>query len=65
MSGRRWRLIKLELPNQLLAEWFTKSFVNDIGKDIAMGGVVMEEETIGRAQYLDLIYSQIDRKSVV
>jgi hypothetical protein len=40
---RRRRLIKLELPDQLLAEWFTKSFVNDIGKDIAMGGVVTEE----------------------
>jgi hypothetical protein len=40
---RRRRLIKLELPDQLLAEWFTKSFVNKIGKDIAMGGVVTEE----------------------
>jgi hypothetical protein len=40
---RRRCLIKLELPDQLLAEWFTKSFVNDIGHDISMGGVVMEE----------------------
>jgi hypothetical protein len=40
---RRQRLIKLELPDQLLAEWFTKSFVNDIGCDISMGGVVTEE----------------------
>jgi hypothetical protein len=55
---RRRRLIKLELPDQLLAEWFTKSFVNKIGKDIAMGGVVTEEQTISRAQYLDLVYSQ-------
>jgi hypothetical protein len=41
----RWRqrLIKLELPDQLLEEWFIKSFVNDIGCDIAMGGVVTEE----------------------
>jgi hypothetical protein len=56
----RWRrrLIKLELPDQLLAEWFTKSFVNKIGKDIAMGGVVTEEQAISRAQYLDLVYSQ-------
>jgi hypothetical protein len=37
---RRRHLIKLELPDQLLAEWFTKSFVNEIGKDISMGGVV-------------------------
>jgi hypothetical protein len=55
---RRRRLIKLELPDQLLAEWFTKSFVNEIGKDIAMGGVVTEEQAISRAQYLDLVYSQ-------
>jgi len=55
---RRRRLIKLELPDQLLAEWFTKSFVNDIARDIAMGGVVTEEQAISRAQYLDLVYSQ-------
>jgi hypothetical protein len=42
----------------LLAEWFTKSFVNDISHDIAMGGVVTEEQAISRAQYLDLVYSQ-------
>jgi hypothetical protein len=40
------------------SEWFTKSFVNNIGKDIAMGGVVMEEKAISHAQYLDLVYSQ-------
>jgi hypothetical protein len=40
---QRRRLIKLKLPNQLLAEWFTKSFVNDIARDIAMGGFVIEE----------------------
>jgi hypothetical protein len=56
---RRRRLIKLELPDQLLAEWFTKFFVNEIGKDISMGGVVMEEQAISRSQYLDLIYSQM------
>jgi hypothetical protein len=42
----------------LLAEWFTKSFVNDIARDITMGGVVTEEQAISRAQYLDLVYSQ-------
>jgi hypothetical protein len=41
-----------------LAEWFTKSFMNEIGKYIAMGGVVTEEQAIIRAQYLDLIYLQ-------
>jgi hypothetical protein len=56
---RRRRLIKLDLPDQLLAEWFTKSFMNDISKDISMGGVVTEEQAISRAQYLDLVYSQM------
>jgi hypothetical protein len=57
----RWqrRLIKLELLDQLLAEWFTKLFVNDIGHDISMGGVVTEEQAISCAQYLDLVYSQM------
>jgi hypothetical protein len=56
---RRRCLIKLELPNQLLEEWFTKSFVNDINRDITMGGVVTEEQAISHAQYLDLVYSQM------
>jgi hypothetical protein len=55
---RRRRLIKLELPYQFLVEWFTKSFVNEIGKDIAMRGVVTEEQAISLSQYLDLVYSQ-------
>ena len=57
----RWRqhLIKLELPDQLLAKWFTKSFMNDIGCDITMGGVFTKEQAIIRAQYLDLVYSQM------
>jgi hypothetical protein len=33
--------------------------VNKIGQDIAMGGVVTEEQAISRAQYLDLLYSQM------
>jgi hypothetical protein len=43
----------------LLAEWFTKSFLNNIGKEISMGGIVTEEEAISCAQYLDLVYSQM------
>jgi hypothetical protein len=54
----RRRLIKLELLDQLLAEWFRKSFMNDTARDISMGGVVTKEQVISRAQYLDLIYSQ-------
>jgi hypothetical protein len=55
---RRRHLIKLNLPDQLLAEWFTKSLMNEISHDISMGGVVTEEQAISRAQYLDLVYSQ-------
>jgi hypothetical protein len=44
----------------LLAEWFTKSLLPQIARDVAMGGVVTEEEAIARAQYLDLVYSQSD-----
>jgi hypothetical protein len=32
--------------------------VNDISRDIAMGGAFMEEQATSRAQYLDLVYSQ-------
>jgi hypothetical protein len=32
--------------------------VNNIDRDISMGGVVTEEQAISRAQYLDLVYSQ-------
>jgi hypothetical protein len=55
---RRRCLIKLNLPDHLLAEWFTQSFVNEISHDISMGGVVTEEQVITHAQYLDLFYSQ-------
>jgi hypothetical protein len=44
--------------DQLLAEWFTKSLLPHISRDVSMGGVVTEEEAIARAQYLDLVYSQ-------
>jgi hypothetical protein len=33
--------------------------VNEIARDIAMGGVVTEEQAISRSQYLDLVYSQM------
>jgi hypothetical protein len=36
-----------------------KSFVNDISRDITMGGVVTVEQAISCAQYLDLVYSQM------
>jgi hypothetical protein len=40
---RRRRLIKVPLPNQLLAEWFTKSLIGPIAHDVSMGSVVTEE----------------------
>jgi hypothetical protein len=46
------------IPDQLLAEWFTKSLLPQIACDVSMGGVVTEEEAIAWAQYLDLVYSQ-------
>jgi hypothetical protein len=55
---RRRRLIKVSLPDQLLAEWFTKSLIGPIARDVSMGGVVTKEQVISHAQYLDLVYSQ-------
>jgi len=37
--GRR-KLIKVVIPDQLLAEWFTKSFLPAIACYVSMGGVV-------------------------
>ena len=51
-------MIKAIIPNILLAEWFTKSLLPLITRDVAMGGEVTEEQAIARAQYLDLVYSQ-------
>jgi hypothetical protein len=60
MSGDEdGRLIKIDLLDQLLVEWFTKSFVNKISCDISMGGVVTEEKVISHTQYLDLVYLQM------
>jgi hypothetical protein len=43
---RQQRLIKATIPNQLLDEWFTKSLLPPIARDVAMGGVVTKEEAI-------------------
>jgi hypothetical protein len=39
-------MIKAIIPDQLLAEWFTKSLLPLIACDFAMGGIVTKEETI-------------------
>ena len=55
---RRRRLIKAPIPDQLLANWFTKSLLPPIARDVSMGGTVTEEQAISHAQYLDFFYSQ-------
>jgi hypothetical protein len=56
---RRRRLIKVPLPDQLLAEWFTESLIGPITHDVLMGGFITKEKAISRAQYIELIYSQM------
>jgi hypothetical protein len=51
-------MIKALIPDMLLAEWFTKSLLPPIAHDVSMGGLVIEEQAISQAQYLDLVYSQ-------
>ena len=50
--------MKALIPNALLEDWFTKSLLPKISCDVAMPGMVTEEDVIRRAQHLDLIYSQ-------
>ncbi len=55
---RHRRLVKIYVTDQLLTEWFTKSLLAPITKDVAKGGVVTEEQLISHVQYLDLVYTQ-------
>jgi hypothetical protein len=55
---RQRRMIKAIIPDILLVEWFTKSLLPSIARDVAMGGTVTEEQAIARDQYLNLVYSQ-------
>jgi hypothetical protein len=41
-------------------DWFTKSLLPPISRDVDMGNVVTEEKAINHAQYLDFVYSQLD-----
>lgn len=47
--GCQLHLIIFEILDDLLTEWFTKSFVNKIGEDIEMGGCVTEDQVIAHA----------------
>jgi hypothetical protein len=55
---KRRHLIKVPIPDQVLVEWFNKSLIGPIARDVSMGGVVTKEQAISHAQYLDLVYSQ-------
>jgi hypothetical protein len=61
---QEWRcrksLIKVPVPPTFLLEWFLKSLVPQLSKDVVTSGVFSEEDTIMRAQQLELIYSQSD-----
>jgi hypothetical protein len=46
------------VPPTFLLEWFLKSLVPQLSKDVATSGVFSEEDAIMRAQQLELIYSQ-------
>ena len=52
-------MVKAPIPDALLADWFTKSLLPKISCDVAMSGVVTEEDVIRCTQHLDLIYSQL------
>jgi hypothetical protein len=56
----RRRLKKAPILDQLLEDWFTKSLLPPIVRDVAMGGTVTKEQVIDRAQYFDLVYSQFE-----
>jgi hypothetical protein len=52
-----WKsLIKVPVPPNFLMEWFHKSLVPQLSKDVAMLAFFSEEEAIMRAQPLELIY---------
>ena len=54
----RWRLVKPPLPEYHLADWFCKSLLPQIAKDVALGDVVTEDQSIHHSQHLDLICSE-------
>ena len=55
----RWkRLIKAFILPEFLLEWFLKSLLPYIAKDVSTSGVQNEEQAIFRVQELELIYAQ-------
>ena len=52
------RLIKAEIPDQFLVDWFVKSLFPTLSKGVAMSGDMTGEQLIQSAQQMDFIYSQ-------
>lgn len=44
----RWhrRLVRAQISNQLLQDWFTKSIITPIARDVAMAVATTEEQAI-------------------
>ena len=55
---RQKRLIKAFILPEFLLEWFLKSLLPSIAKDVSTSEVQNEEQAIFRVQELHLIYSQ-------
>jgi hypothetical protein len=55
---RRRSLCKAETTKQQCLDWFLRSLVSLLGKDVASTFPQSEEEAISKAQQYDLIYSQ-------
>jgi hypothetical protein len=55
---RRKSLIKVPVPPAFLLEWFLKSLVPQLSKDVVTSIFFSEEDAIMRAQQFELIYSQ-------
>ena len=51
-------MIKAFIPPEFLLEWFLKSLLPYIAKDVSTSRVQNEEQTIFRVQEMDLIYAQ-------
>ena len=51
-------LCKIQLDDRIFLDWFLKTLLPPIAKDIASERSQSEEETILKAQQFDLIYAQ-------
>ena len=51
-------MIQFDIPDMIISDRFTASFVYQIMKDIAMWACITKKKSISHAQYLDIVYSQ-------